>query len=126
MSVAPIFAPQSRVRAFALRLWAMGAVLLLIAAVALSHPAWLRQVPHLSGDRLSEIGLPVTVVLTDRQGVLVTPAPGTAGGSAAITRHRRAHPSGWPCAGRAVPARCGPCAARAGPARRPCPEPMTI
>ena len=84
MSVAPIFAPQGRIRAFALRLWAMGAVLLLIAAVALSHPAWLRQVPHVSGDRLSEIGLPVTVVLTDRQGVLVTPAPGTAGGSAAI------------------------------------------
>ena len=75
MSAPPNAASHNSLRTLVLRLWAVCAVLLLVAAVAVSHPAWQRQVPHLSGDRLSQLGLPATVALVDRQGVPVVPSP---------------------------------------------------
>lgn len=75
MSAPPNAASHNSLRTLVLRLWAVCAVLLLVAAMAVSHPAWQRQVPHLSGDRLSQLGLPATVALVDRQGVPVVPSP---------------------------------------------------
>ncbi len=79
MSAPPNPAPHGRVRMLVLHLLATGAVLLLVAA--LSHQGWQRQVLNLSDAGLSHIGLPVTVALSDRQGVPVVTAPDTGSGA---------------------------------------------